>query len=308
MHITCLKSLEIIVKWGINMNNVKTRTVIRTTLDNSAKIIFFLSMSFGLVMLVLLLFRVFSEGFSWININFLTSTLSTEAEKSGILGAILGTLWLMAVVIPVTLVFGVGTALYLECYAKKGRLRSFIQINIANLAGVPSIVYGILGLTIFVRTFQFGNIVLTGGLILSLLILPITIVATQEAIRSVPGHLSEAAIGMGATKWQTIQTVIIPAALPSILTGVILSVSRAIGETAPLVVIGIPALLIPLPSSIFDKFTVLPMQIYYWTIDSTLIAEYANLAAATIIVLLTLLLILNLLAIYIRNKFQTNFE
>jgi phosphate transport system permease protein len=142
---------------------------------------------------------------------------------------------------------------------------------------------------------------------MSLLILPIVIVVSQEALRSVPQHLSEASFGMGATKWQTIKNIILPVALPGILTGAILSLSRAIGETAPLVVIGIPALLLPFPGGILDKFTVLPMQIYYWTLDSSLVAEYANLAAATIIVLLLALLILNSTAIIIRNKFQRRY-
>ncbi len=163
-------------------------------------------------------------------------------------------------------------------------------------------------MTVFIRALQLGNIVLAGGLTMALLILPISIVASREAIRAVPAHLSEASYGMGATKWQTIRTVILPAALPSILTGAILSLSRAIGETAPLIVIGIPAFLISLPGGIFDKFTVLPVQIYYWTLDSTMVKEYANLAAATIIVLLTLLLILNLTAILIRNKYQKIYE
>src|SRR5699024_8651345 len=149
--------------------------------------------------------------------------------------------------------------------------------NISNLAGVPSMVYGILGLTIFVRALNFGNNILAGGLTMSLLVLPIVIVSSQEAIRAVPQQLSEASYRMGTTKWQTIQNIALPAALPAILTGAILSLSRAIGETAPLVVIGIPALLIPFPGGIFDKFTVLPMQIYYWTLDATLTAEYANL-------------------------------
>src|SRR5699024_9458465 len=213
--------------------------------------------------------------------------LSTQVDQAGIMGAILGTFWLMVVVAPITFIVGVGTAIYLEWYAQAGRLKSFIQMNISNLAGVPSIVYGILGLTVFVRTMALGNIVLAGGLTMALLILPIVVVASQEAIRAVPQHLSEASYGMGASKWQTIQNIVLPAALPGILTGAILSLSRAIGETAPLVAIGIPALLIPFPGGIFDKFTVLPMQIYYWTLDASLEAEYANLAAATIIVLLS---------------------
>lgn len=269
--------------------------------------IFLAATLFGLVILAMLIYRVFADGFSWLNMDFLTGKLSTQPERAGIMGAILGTLWLMLVVIPVTMFLGIGTAIYLELYAKKGVVQAFIQTNIANLAGVPSIVYGILGLTIFARVLNLGNVVLAGGLTMSLLILPIIIVASQEALRAIPSHLSEASYGIGATKWQTIQSVILPVAIPSILTGAILALSRAIGETAPLVVLGIPALLIPFPGGIFDRFTVLPMQIYYWTIDASLTAEYANLAAATIIVLLVCLLILNSTAILIRNKFQKQF-
>lgn len=280
------------------------RINMRTFLNTIAKFIFFLSAFFGLIVLIILLYRIFTQGYQFINFNFLTGKLSTEAEKAGIMGAILGTSWLMLVVTPITFIFGVCTAIYLELYAKDGWIKSFIQTNIANLAGVPSIVYGILGLTVFVRTLQFGNVVLAGGLTMALLILPIIIASSQEAIKSVPEYLGEASYGIGATKWQTVQKVILPIALPSILTGTILALSRAIGETAPLVVIGIPALLIPFPGGLFDKFTVLPMQIYYWTLDSALVDEYANLAAATIIVLLTVLFIINLTAIMIRNKFQ----
>lgn len=266
--------------------------------------VFFLSALFGLFVLAILIMRVVTQGFGWIDMDFLTGRLSTDPERAGIMGAILGTLWVMIVVIPVTMIVGVGTAIYLELYAKKGKFQASIQTNISNLAGVPSIVYGLLGLTVFVRLMDLGNVVLAGGLTLSLLVLPILIVAAQEAIRAVPSHLAEASYGMGATKWQTIQRVILPAALPSILTGSILSLSRAIGETAPLTVLGIPALLIPFPNGFFDTFTALPMQIYYWTLDSSLVAEYANLAAATIIVLLVLLFVLNSVAIFIRNKFQ----
>lgn len=278
----------------------------RLLVNTISKYIFLLATLFGLVVLAVLIYRVFSEGIGWINFNFLTGKTSTKADSAGIMGAILGTFWLMLVVAPVTMFLGVGTAIYLELYAKKGRLQGLIQTNISNLAGVPSIVYGILGLTVFSRALNLGNIVLAGGLTMSLLILPIVIVASQEALRAVPNPLSEASYGMGATKWQTIKAVILPVALPGILTGAILSLSRAIGETAPLVVIGIPALLLPFPGGILDKFTVLPIQIYYWTLDSSLTAEYANLAAATIIVLLVALLLLNTTAIVIRNKFQKN--
>ncbi len=285
---------------------VTRRTNFRLLKNNVSKYIFLLATLFGLIVLSILIYRVVSDGIGWINFDFLTGKLSTQPERAGIMGAILGTFWLMLVVTPVTMFLGVGTAIYLELYAKKGFLQAFIQTNIANLAGVPSIVYGILGLTVFARAMNLGSIALAGGLTMSLLILPIVIVASQEALRAVPSPLSEAAYGMGATKWQTIKNIILPVALPGILTGAILSLSRAIGETAPLVVIGIPALLIPFPGSIFDKFTVLPMQIYYWTLDSSLTAEYANLAAATIIVLLFCLLVLNSTAILIRNKFQKN--
>jgi phosphate transport system permease protein len=269
--------------------------------------LFLLSTLLGLVVLIVLFYRVLSDGLSWVNLDFLTNKLSTDADRAGIMGAILGTLWLMAVVAPVTMFLGIGTAIYLEEYAEKGRFQSFIQTNIANLAGVPSIVFGILGLTVFVRGLGLGNIVLAGGLTMALLVLPIVVVASQEALRAVPQFLREASYGMGATKWQTIKKVVLPAAIPGILTGVILALSRAVGETAPLVVIGIPALLIPFPDTVFDKFTVLPMQIYYWTIDSALVAEYANLAAATIVVLLVVLLIMNSIAVIIRNKFQKRY-
>lgn len=279
----------------------------RRLINHIAKGLFFLSTLFGLVVLLILLIRIISQGISWINLDFITGKLSTQANSAGIMGAILGTLWLMVVVAPVTMLIGVCTSIYLELYLKQGKLKTMIQTNISNLAGVPSIVYGILGLTIFVRLLDLGNTVLAGGLTMSLLVLPIVVVSSQEALRAVPQHLSEASYGLGGTKWQTIKNIILPAALPGILTGTILALSRAIGETAPLVVIGIPALLLPFPGSIFDKFTVLPMQIYYWTLDSSLVAEYANLAAATIITLLISLFILNSAAIIIRNKFQKQY-
>ncbi|MFC4023387.1 phosphate ABC transporter permease PstA [Oceanobacillus longus] len=286
---------------------VHKRMSSRVLKNNILKQLFLAATLFGLIFLAILLIRVITQGAAWIDWNFLTGKLSTNADRAGIMGAILGTSWLMLIVIPVTLFIGVGTAIYLELYAKQGKFQSFIATNISNLAGVPSIVYGLLGLTIFVRAMDLGNVVLAGGLTLSLLVLPIVIVAAQEAIRAVPQHLSEASYGMGATKWQTVKNIVLPAALPGILTGSILALSRAIGETAPLTVLGIPALLIPFPEGMFDTFTALPMQIYYWTLDSSLVEEYAYLAAATIIVLLVLLFLLNSIAIYIRNKFQQRY-
>jgi len=291
----------------VDVEQVQKKMGSRLFANNLAKALFLLSTLFGLVVLVTLIYRVYSDSIGWIDFEFITNKLSTTAERAGIMGAISGTLWLMVVVAPVTMFLGVGTAIYLEEYAKNGKIKSIIQTNISNLAGVPSVVFGILGLTVFVRSLGLGNVVLAGGLTMSLLVLPIVVVASQEAIRAVPQYLREASYGMGATKWQTIKNIVLPAAIPGILTGLILSLSRAIGETAPLVVIGIPALLIPLPDGIFDKFTVLPMQIYYWTVDSALVAEYANLAAATIVVLLIVLFLMNSIAIIIRNKFQNRF-
>ncbi|MGG7619880.1 phosphate ABC transporter permease PstA [Bacillus coreaensis] len=291
----------------VDTNQVQKKMTSRLLTNRIAKTLFLLATLFGLLVLVVLIYRVVAQSLGWIDFDFLNNRLSTNAERAGIKGAIMGTLWLMLVVAPVTLILGVGTAIYLEEYAKKGRLQAFIQMNISNLAGVPSIVFGILGLTIFVRGLNLGAVVLAGGFTMALLVLPVVVVASQEAIRAVPQFLREASYGMGATKWQTIKNVVLPAALPGILTGVILALSRAIGETAPLVVIGIPAFIIPLPEGLLDKFTVMPLQIYYWTIDSALVDEYANLAAATIVVLLLVLFIMNSIAVLIRNKFQRRF-
>lgn len=291
----------------IDVAQVQKKMSSRLLTNNLAKFSFLLATLFGLVILVILIYRVVAQSLGWIDLDFIMNRLSTDPERAGIMGAIMGTLWLMLVVAPVTMIIGVGTAIYLEEYAKKGRLQSFIQTNISNLAGVPSVVFGILGLTVFVRALDLGSVVLAGGLTMALLVLPVVVVASQEAIRAVPQFLREASFGMGATKWQTVKTVVLPASIPGILTGVILALSRAIGETAPLVVIGIPALLIPLPDGILDKFTILPVQIYYWTTDSALVAEYANLAAATIVILLIVLFAMNSIAIIIRNKFQKRY-
>ncbi|PRO64879.1 phosphate ABC transporter permease PstA [Alkalicoccus urumqiensis] len=291
----------------IDHARVESRMGRRIQTNRAVRGVFLASTMFGLVVLAVLLYDVISDSLGWLDWNFLTSPPSFSAENAGVAGAITGTLWLMLIVGPVTMVIGVATAIYLEEYVKKGRVRTFFETNISNLAGVPSIVFGLLGLTVFVRLLGMGSVVLAGGLTMSLLVLPIVIVAAQEALRAVPGYLREASYGMGATRWQTIRNVVLPAALPSILTGMILAMSRAIGETAPLIAIGIPALLIPLPSSVFDSFTVLPVQIYYWTIDAPLTAEYAYLAAAAIIVLLVIMFTLNSAAILIRNKFQKRF-
>ncbi|MGP7816252.1 phosphate ABC transporter permease PstA [Niallia sp. 01092] len=267
--------------------------------------LFFCATMFGLVILGLLFYRVLTQGIGYLDLQFLQSLPSRKPEQAGVYTALLGTVWLMAVVAPVSLLIGVGTAIYLEEYASKNKFTAFIKLNIANLAGVPSIVFGLLGLTLFVRALSLGTSVLAAGLTMSLLVLPIIIVASQEAIRAVPNELKEASLGMGATKWQTIVRVVMPTAIPGILTGGILALSRAIGETAPLVVLGLPLFLAFLPKTVFDMFTVLPMQIYNWTGRPQ--EEFQNLAAAGIIVLLGLLIIMNSIAVLIRNKFQKRY-
>lgn len=279
----------------------------RLRLNNTMKILFLLSTLFALVILIILIFQIVTQGIGWLDWKFLTSKLSISPDRAGILGVIAGTIGLMIVVGPITMFLGVCTAIYLEEYAKKGKLQSFIQTNISNLAGVPSIIFGLFGLAVISRVLNLGSSILAGGLTLSLLVLPIVVVASQEAIRAVPQFLREASYGMGATKWQTIRKVVLPIALPGILSGFILAISRAIGETAPLVALGIPVLIMPIPTGLMDDFTALPIQIYYWTLDSVLTAEYANLAAATIIVLLAMLFLMNSAAIFIRNKFQKRF-
>ncbi|MBS4191301.1 phosphate ABC transporter permease PstA [Bacillus sp. FJAT-49705] len=289
----------------INHTSVVKHMKPRLVINILFKSLFFAATLFGLLVLGILLYRIFTQGIAYLDMQFLQSLPSRKPEQAGIKTALVGTIWLMAVVAPISLSLGVGTAIYLEEYAKKNRFTSFIQVNISNLAGVPSIVFGLLGLTVFVRALSLGTSVLAAGLTMSLLVLPIIIVASQEAIRSVPKELREASFGMGATKWQTIVHVVLPAAIPGILTGGILALSRAIGETAPLVVLGLPLFLAFLPKSVFDMFTVLPMQIYNWTGRPQ--AEFQSLAAAGIIVLLVMLIIMNSIAVLIRNKYQKRF-
>lgn len=263
------------------------------------------------------------EFYSWLNGDFLRSPNSSEALTTGIRIAIGGTIWMLILSMVVSLPLGVGAAIYLEEYAKTASsqnrllriLNGFIETNIRNLAGVPSIIYGMLGLAVFVRalapltsgaifgvTETDGRTILSAGLTMALLILPVIIINAQEAIRAVPQSIREGSYGLGATKWQTISNQVLPVALPGILTGVILSVSRAIGETAPLVVVGAATTIFLDPSGPFSKFTVMPIQIYRWTADPR--PGFRDAAAATIIVLMTLLLVLNAAAIILRNHYS----
>ena len=255
---------------------------------------------------------------SWLTNDFITRPQSSEPLTAGARTAILGSLWTILFTILLAFPIGVGAAIYLEEYASDNWLNRLIQTNINNLAGVPSIVYGILGLAIFVRSLERltsgavfglvdpttanGRTVLSAGLTLGLLVLPIIIINAQEAIRAVPQSLRKASYGVGATKWQTVWSHVLPNAMPGILTGTILAVSRAIGETAPLVVVGASTAISFDPSSPFSKFTTLPIQIYQWT--SRPQAEFRSLAAAAILVLLAMLLSLNASAIFLRNRFS----
>jgi phosphate transport system permease protein len=255
---------------------------------------------------------------SWLRPTFLTQPQASVPELAGVRTAILGSLWTILITLLIAFPIGVGAAIYLEEYAGDSWLTRAIQTNITNLAGVPSIIYGMLGLTIFVRmlepltggalfgavdqTTANGRTILSAGLTLALLILPLLIINSQEAIRAVPRSLRQASYGLGATQWQTIWHHVLPSALPGILTGNILAISRAIGETAPLVVIGASTFIVIDPNGPFAKFTTLPIQIYQWTARPQ--AEFRNIAAAAIVVLLVMLLSLNAAAVLLRNRYS----
>jgi phosphate transport system permease protein len=258
----------------------------------------------GLVALAVLLWTILERGLPWLSWHLITDMPSRKPELAGLNSALFGTIWVISLTALIAFPLGVGAAIFLEEYAPKNRLTRLLNLNISNLAGVPSIVYGLLGLGIFVQFMQIGRVILAGALTLALLSLPVIIIATQEAFRAVPVSLRQAAYGVGATRWQVIRSHVLPAALPGILTGTILAVSRAIGETAPVLVVGASAYIATRPSSFFDGYTVLPMQIYGWTQRSQ--DEFKNgLAPAGIIVLLAVLRVMNAAAILLRQKYST---
>jgi len=259
----------------------------------------------GLGMLVWLLIDTFVSGLPWLDWQFLTSFDSRFPDRAGAKAAIYGTAYMMFFTIVIALPIGVMSAIYLEEYAREGKLKSFIQINISNLAAVPSIIYGLLGLQVFVRWMELGRSVLAGSLTMALLILPIIVVATQEALRAVPPSIRDASYGVGATRWETIRYHVLPYALPGILTGNILAASRAIGESAPLITIGALTYVPFTPNGPLDRFTVLPIQIFNWV--SRPQQDFQGVAAAGIIVLLVVLLLMNSVAIFLRQKLQRRF-
>lgn len=254
----------------------------------------------GIVILAVLLFHVTREGIRWLDLQFLTVFPSRFPEQAGIKSALWGTVWLITLTAGISIPVGVAAAIYLEEFSPRNRLSQLIEVNIGNLAGVPSIVYGILGLVLFVRFLALGRSVLAGSLTMTLLILPVIIIAAREALRAVPDSIRHAAFALGATRWQAVRAQVLPVALPGILTGVILALSRAIGETAPLVMIGALTYVAFVPEGPMDAFTALPIQIFNWA--SRPQEDFHQLAAAGIIVLLVTLLLMNATAVWIRQR------
>jgi len=259
----------------------------------------------GIVALAVLLVYVAADAVGWLDWQFFTNPPHPSPEVAGIFPALVGSIFLMLLIALITFPLGVGAAVYLEEYAPDNRLTRFIQLNIANLAGVPSVVYGLLGLGLFVQFVSLGyGTLLVAGFTISLLILPIVIVSAQEAIQSVPDSMRRASYGMGATQWQTIKNVVLPESMPGILTGTILALGRAIGETAPLIMIGAPTTVFGVPNGPLAKISAMPMQIYTWSSYPEEAFQH-GVVAAGVVTLLVVLLSINSIAILIRNRYQT---
>jgi len=289
-------------KFEPNINNIKSRHLI----GNIFLFFFLISTLIGIVGLIILLVRVGIEGIPWLSPELINNYPSRKPAEAGLKAALFGSIWLMGLTALFSIPIGVGAAIYLEEYAHKNKFTSLIEINISNLAGVPSIIYGLLGLSIFVYAFALGRSILAGALTISLLILPIVILTSREAIRAIPGTYRDAAYALGASQWDVVRKVVLPAASPGILTGIILGMSRAVGETAPIIAISALVYLRFVPDGPLSRFTVLPIQIYNWV--SRPQDDFRGLAAAGIIVLLTLLITMNSIAIFLRNKYQRESE
>lgn len=291
------------------------RKLYNKLVDKSFFVVGLVSALIGLTVLIALLLDVLADGFGRLSWQFITSFPSRKPEEAGILSAWVGTVWLMALTLLIAFPLGVMAGIHLEEYGRKNWLTTLIEINIANLAGVPSIIYGLLGLGLFVRVLNWDRSVIAGSATLALLALPVIILATREALRSIPFSIREASFALGATKWQTIRQQVLPAAFPGILTGTILAMSRAIGETAPLITIGALTYVAFLPTSplisefpfitfqgLFDAFTVLPIQIFNWV--SRPQKGFFEDAAAGILVLLMITFFMNGLAVWLRHRYQ----
>ncbi len=259
------------------------------------------STSVCIAALVWLLVDVLMNGLPWLSWTLLTSYASRYPEKAGILPALMGSLWLIGLTALFSIPTGVGAAIYLEEYVASSWWKKLVQLNISNLAGVPSIVYGILGLGLFVRGMALERSVIAGALTLSLVVLPIVILSTQEALRAVPSTIRQASYALGATRWQTVWRQVLPASLPGVMTGVILAIARALGEAAPLVLIGAVAFVAFVPQSLNDEFTAMPLQIFTWAEKPQ--KEFHGLASAAIVVLLAVLIVLNTGAVLVRAKY-----
>jgi phosphate transport system permease protein len=269
------------------------------------QVVALMAMVFTIGILITLIVDVCIDGGPRLGWQFLTSFPSRKPELAGILSALVGSACLIVITAFFAFPLGVGAAIYLEEYAPKNWLSQIIEINIANLAGVPSIIYGLLGLEVFVRAMHMERSLLAGGATLALLVLPLVIISSREAIRAVPPSLREASYALGATRWKTIRHQVLPLAFPGILTGTILALSRAIGEAAPLITIGALTYIAFLPDSPFSPFTALPIQIFNWT--SRPQKGFLTNAAAGIIVLLIVLLLMNAVAIWLRNRYQKKY-
>ncbi|RLT58808.1 MAG: phosphate ABC transporter permease PstA [Candidatus Aquidulcis sp.] len=287
---------------------MSTQTTTRRKVANALfGLLAFLAIFASLVTLVALLFDVVVRGGSSVDLQFFTSAPSRIPAKAGILPALVGTLWVTTLVAIMTFPIGVAAAIYLEEYAGRGRWSRLLRINISNLAGVPSIVYGIFGLALFVRLLGLGRTVFAAALTLSLLILPVVIISSMEAIRAVPPSQREAAYALGATRWQMVRRALLPAAAPGILTGIVLAVGRAVGETAPLILIGAVTFVTFVPVNPFeDKYTVLPIQIFNWAGRPQ--AAFQEISAAAILVLLVLMFLLNLVAVILRARLSRTIQ
>ena len=274
----------------------------RKQADLLFQIVSLLTLVIALVSLGALVYDVFQDGASRLSWSFLTNLASRNAEEAGVYHALMGSIWVIALTGALALPVGVAAAIYLEEYGGRSPIARFIELNIANLAAVPSIIYGLLGLGLFVRLMGMGQSVLAGAATLALLALPVVILSTREALRTVPKSIREGSYALGATKWQTIWHQVLPMALPGVLTGLILALSRSIGETAPLITIGALTYIPFAPDSVWSKFTVLPIQVFNWV--SRPQADFKANAAAGIIVLLALLLSMNAVAIVVRDRYQ----
>lgn len=285
---------------------VRARSARRKKHDALFRVLCIAMTGLGMLILAVLLVQVARQGAGWLKPHLFTNWPSRFPEKAGLKSALFGTLWVVSFTALISIPVGVAAAIFLEEFVRRNRLTRIIEVNISNLAGVPSIVYGILGLAVFVRGIGLGRSIVAGSLTLSLLIMPVIILASRESIRAVPGSIRQAAFALGATRWQTVRHHVLPAALPGVITGIILATSRAIGETAPLIMVGALSYVAFVPQGPMDGFTTLPIQIFNWAARPQ--EDFHHLAGAGIIVLLAVLLLMNGIAYFVRYRSQRKYR